>query len=212
MKGDDSSFSDVPRKSADYYDRNMQTYSESNQNPADFIDEFLGYLGKGKDVLDLGCGPGINAEYMRSRDLQVVGIDLSEKMVEHAKSRYQGIDFRVSDMAKLSFPADSFDGVIASYSLIHLAKDMISSVLAKLYEILRGGGVIYISVQTGKSTEGFFSHPLIPDDQVFLNIFSREEIFNLLSEQGFKVVSHHEKPPQGKVFNFTKLFIIARKP
>ena len=216
MKGDNdsSSFSDVAEKSASYYDRNAQSYSESNQNPEDFIDEFLEYLqnGNGKVVLDLGSGPGVNAGYMHSRNLQVIGIDLSEKMVEYAKSRYPNIEFRLGDMTKLPFPASSFDGILASYSLIHLTKDAVASVLARLYEILRPGGIIYLSVQSGNSTQGFFSHPLIPGDQVFLNIFAKEEIFGLLSKNGFEIVSQHEKLPQGKVFNFTKLFIIARKP
>ena len=209
-----SSLSDVPSKSASYYDRNTQSYSESNKSPADFIDEFLGYLrsNKGKTVLDLGSGPGVNAGYMASKGFQVVGIDISEKMVELAKKRYPHVEFRLGDMTKLTFPADSFDGILASYSLIHLTKDVVAFVLAKLYEILRPGGLIYISIQSGDSTQGFFSHPLIPVDKVFLNIFAKEEIFGLLSKHGFEIVFQHEKLPQGKVFNFTKLFIIAKKP
>jgi ubiquinone/menaquinone biosynthesis C-methylase UbiE len=161
---------------------------------------------------DLGSGPGINAGYMHSKNFQVVGIDLSEKMIRYAKSKYPHIEFRLGDMTKLPFPANSFDGILASYSLIHLTKDAIAPVVARLYEILRPGGLIYLSVQSGNSAQGFFSHPLIPGDQVFLNIFAKEEIFSLLSELGFEIVSQHEKLPQGKVFNFTKLFIIAKKP
>jgi ubiquinone/menaquinone biosynthesis C-methylase UbiE len=216
MQEDKSSihFQNINSNSASYYDRNTQNYAENNKGPADFIDEFLEYLqkAKGKVVLDLGSGPGINAAYMHSRDFEVIGIDLSEKVVEFARSMYPDIDFRLGDMTELPFPANSFDGILASYSLIHLTKDVIGSVLARLYEILKPGGVIYLSVQSGNSTQGFFSHPSIPGDQVFLNIFAREEIFTLLLERGFEVASQHEKQPQGKVFNFTKLFIIAKKP
>jgi ubiquinone/menaquinone biosynthesis C-methylase UbiE len=210
---DSSSFSDVPTKSARYYDRNARNYSESNQNPADFIDEFLEYLqmSKGKVILDLGCGPGVNSAYMHSKGFQVVGIDLSTKMVEYARSKNPNVDFRLGDMTKLPFPHNGFDGILASYSLIHLTKDAIPAVLAKLHVILRPGGMIYLSVQCGNSTQGFFSHPMIPSDQVFLNIFAKEEISNLLSQHGFEVLSRHEKLPQGMVFNFMKLFIIAKK-
>jgi ubiquinone/menaquinone biosynthesis C-methylase UbiE len=209
----ESSLSDVPSKSASYYDRNSQSYSESNKSPADFIDEFLKYLGsnKGKTVLDLGSGPGVNAGYMASKGFQVVGIDISERMVELAKNKYPHVEFRLGDMTKLTFPADSFDGILASYSLIHLTKDAVAFVLAKLYEILKPGGLIYISIQSGNSAQGYFSHPLIPVDKVFLNIFAKEEMFSLLSKHGFEIVSQHEKLPQGKVFNFTKQFVIAKK-
>jgi ubiquinone/menaquinone biosynthesis C-methylase UbiE len=209
----ESSLSDVPSKSASYYDRNTLSYSESNPNPAEFIDEFLEYLRKGKEkvVLDLGSGPGVNAGYMHSKGFQVVGIDLSEKMVEYSSRRYPEVEFRLGDMAKLPFPRNSFDGIVASYSLIHLTKDAIPAVMAKLSEVLKDGGIMYLSIQCGESTQGYYSHPLIPTDRVFLNIFSKEEIFNLLSKYGFEAVSQHEKLPQGKVFNFTKLFILAKK-
>lgn len=143
-----SFFYDVPFKSASYYDRNAQSYSESNQSPADFIDEFLEYLrkGKGKVILDLGCGPGVNAAYIHAKNFQVIGIDLSEKMVEYAKSRYPQIEFRLCNMTKLPFPANSFDGILASYSLIHLTKDAIPAVMSKLNQILKSGGVVYLSV------------------------------------------------------------------
>ncbi len=214
MRGDNDrhSLSDaIPANSASYYDRNTESYSDGNQNPADYIDEFLEYLRQndGKIILDLGSGPGVNAAYMHSKNFQVVGIDVSRKMIEYATSRYQDIEFQLADMTKLPFSMNSFDGILASFSLIHLPKEVIPAVLAKLHEILKPGGIMYLSVQSGNSTQGFFSHPLIPSDKVFLNIFSKEEIFNLLSKSDFKVISQHEKPPQGKVFNFTKLFILA---
>jgi len=59
-----NSTSEVEAESAKYYDRNIQTYSVNNQNPADFIDEFLALFPKGNGrILDLGCGPGINSGY-----------------------------------------------------------------------------------------------------------------------------------------------------
>jgi ubiquinone/menaquinone biosynthesis C-methylase UbiE len=218
MKGEKGSpsFADIPAESASYYDRNAQMYSDTNQNPADFIDEFLGLLkrqapDKRQKILDVGSGHGINAEYMHSKHFDIIGIDLSKTMLEYARKKYPHIEFRLGDMTKLPFQNETFDGILASYSVIHLPKDAISGVLAKLNVILKSNGIMYLSVQSGKSSQGFYSHPTIPNDQVFLNIFAKEEILNLLSEHGFEIVSQHEKLPQGRVFNFTKLFIIAKK-
>lgn len=52
------SFSDGDSKSVSYYDRYTQTYTDNNQNLADYIDEFLGLLGQDNDknakrILDL---------------------------------------------------------------------------------------------------------------------------------------------------------------
>jgi SAM-dependent methyltransferase len=196
----------------DYYENHGQTYIDNNQNPADFIDEFLGSLRSAGSILDLGCGHGINANYMQSKGFQVFGIDLSKKMIANAQKAYPHIEFQIGDMAALPFPSDSFDGILASYSLIHLTKDMIRPVLKKLYEILKSGGAVYISVQSGNSEQGLFTHPLTPSERLFLNVFSKQEIFDLLSEHGFEIVTYQEKQPLGKVFKFVKLFILAKKP
>jgi ubiquinone/menaquinone biosynthesis C-methylase UbiE len=214
MNGDPS-FSDIPAKSASYYDRNLPAYSDANPNPADFIDEFLGFVEndrgtKGK-ILNVGSGHGINAGHMHSKGFEVIGIDLSRKMVEYAKQKYPHIEFRLADMTKLSFPDESFGGIFASYSLIHLPKEGIGAMMAEFTRLLKAGGVMYLSVQSGESVQGFYSHPTIPNDKVFLNIFSKEEIFRLLSEHRFETIEQYEKLPKGKVFNFTKLFIIVKK-
>lgn len=107
-------------------------------------------------------------------------------MIEHTKSKYPDIDFQLGDMTKLPFPVGSFDGILASYCLIHQTNDAVASVLARLYEILRPGGVIYLSIQSGSSTQGFFSHTLIPGDQVFLNIFCQGGDFRPAVRAGIK--------------------------
>jgi len=205
-------FADVKAESASYYDRNIQTYSQNNQNPAEFIDEFLALFHEGTGrILDLGCGPGVNSGYMHSKNFDVLGIDVSKKMIAQASRNYPNLEFRLVDMTELSFPPDSFEGILASYSIIHLPKEKIPSLFAKLATMLKGGGFLYVSVQSGKSLEGFYSHPLIPNEPLFLNIFSKEEMREILSKCGFDIISQHEKSPIGKVFNFTKLFVIAQK-
>jgi len=43
-------------------------------------------IGKGKKVLDIGCGKGVTACYLAQKyDCEVVGIDVSKRMVEYAK-------------------------------------------------------------------------------------------------------------------------------
>src|SRR5688572_1020675 len=46
-------------------------------------------------VGDVGCGPGHVAAYLAGRGVPVVGVDLSPAMVEVARRRHPGLDFRV---------------------------------------------------------------------------------------------------------------------
>ncbi|MBA2740400.1 MAG: class I SAM-dependent methyltransferase [Actinobacteria bacterium] len=70
-------------------------------------------------VLEVGQGPGELSERMRRElGLDVVAIDVSERMVELARAR--GVDARVGDVEDLPFPADAFDLVVAAWMLFHV--------------------------------------------------------------------------------------------
>lgn len=75
----------------------------------------------GARVLDAGCGTGVLAMDLARRGAEVVAIDLSPTLVEHAQqlAQQQGlsIDFRSGDM--LDPALGSFDYLIAMDSLIH---------------------------------------------------------------------------------------------
>lgn len=69
----------------------------------------------GKAVLDLGCGYGENcAEFKRLGASRVVGIDISEKMLEVAKNENTEIEFIKADISDLSFIDGRFDLVFSS--------------------------------------------------------------------------------------------------
>jgi SAM-dependent methyltransferase len=59
--------------------------------------------------LDIACGSGLAAQYARRRGAAVTGVDASEALVDIARARTPGGDFRVGDMFALPFPAACFD-------------------------------------------------------------------------------------------------------
>lgn len=82
----------------------------------------------GKRVLDLGCGYGWHCLYAAEHGAEsVLGIDLSEKMLETAeeKNGHEKIEYRRCAMEDLSFPKESFDVVISSLAF-HYVKDFAS--------------------------------------------------------------------------------------
>jgi len=55
----------------------------------------------GASVLDAGCGSGAQAEWLLDRGADVVGIDLSPRMIEEARRRCQDRGtFLVADLAE----------------------------------------------------------------------------------------------------------------
>jgi ubiquinone/menaquinone biosynthesis C-methylase UbiE len=88
-------------------------------------------------VLEVGCGWGELAEWIaRETGADVVALDLSERMVELARSA--GIDARVGDVQALPFPDGTFDVAVAAWMLYHVpALDL---GISELERVLRPGG------------------------------------------------------------------------
>lgn len=108
----------------------------------------LGLLGDvaGKDVLDVGCGPGLYTQELVRRGARLVALDQGERMVELAKARVgSGAEVRVHD---LNQPLDWLDGETFDLAVmalvIHHLDDRIS-VLREIHRVLRRGGSLVVS-------------------------------------------------------------------
>ena len=68
-----------------------------------------------------------------------------------------------------------------------------------------------MGIQEGESKEMFVAEPLKPDEKIFLNIMSAEEIKGILEEAGFSIVNEFTRPAESKEeFDFNKLTLIAK--
>ena len=85
---------------------------------------------RGTRILDAGCGTGVLSRMLDERGAEVVGVDISEKLIEGAKNRSslnKNIEYFAGDMKEQSF--GNFDYIIAMDSLIHYStEDVISSI------------------------------------------------------------------------------------
>jgi 2-polyprenyl-3-methyl-5-hydroxy-6-metoxy-1,4-benzoquinol methylase len=80
---------------------------------------------QGKKVLDLGCGFGWHCRYAREQQAHsVVGVDLSENMLERARELTDDpqINYRCLAIEDIDFKAEEFDVVISSLAL-HYVED-----------------------------------------------------------------------------------------
>jgi len=200
------------KQASSVYDKIAEPYAKEFSNPSEYIEEFLALLPKNTKILDVGCGVGVDAGFMMSEDFEIIGIDMSKEMLNIARQKFPRVDFRQQDIRKLDFPPNSFDGILASCSLIHIPKKEVPTLLKKFHQILKKNCAIYIALQGGKSEELFIDEPFKPDEKLFLNIISFDEIKNLLVKNGFSIVKKYEREPKSKgELNYTKLYVIAKK-
>ncbi len=201
-----------PKLTTEIYDEISTAYVAKFNKPSENIDDFLKLIREGGKILDAGCGPGTDASYVASKGFNVIGIDLSEKMLEIAKRKSPGICFQKADIRRLNFKPNIFDGIIASFSLIHIFKKDINKTINNFYKLLKPGGVVYIGIQEGKSQEIFLVEPLKSDERIFLNIISVKEIKEILIRARFLVLAEFLRPAENKEeFDFKKFIVIARK-
>ena len=95
----------------------------------------------GKRVLDLGCGFGWHCRYASDHGAAaVIGVDLSEKMLEKAKAdtHDESIHYVRAAMEDVDFPPASFEVVLSSLAL-HYVKDY-PALVRKVREWLAPGG------------------------------------------------------------------------
>lgn len=202
---------DKSKQASSVYDKIAKHYAEEFSNPSEHLDEFLDLLPKNAKILDVGCGVGVDSGFIKSKGFEVIGLDLSKEMLNLARQKFPQIDFREQDIRELDLPPKSFNGIIASCSLIHIPKNDVPILLEKFHKILKKDGAIYIALQGGKSEEIFIDEPFKPDEKLFLNIISFDEIKNLLVNKGFSIVKKYEREPKSKELKYTKLYVIAKK-
>jgi SAM-dependent methyltransferase len=100
---------------------------------------------KGMRVLSLGCGSGEDCSELQKRGASVTGIDLSEKLIEQARSTYPESKYIVGNMEDLStFSNSEFDLVYSSLA-VHYLHDW-SKLLNEVHRVLKPHGVFQFSM------------------------------------------------------------------
>ena len=100
-------------------------------------------IGPGSHVLDVGTGPGYVAAACATRGADAIGVDVAQQMVDLARTRYPTVEFRQADAHELPFANDTFDAVVANFTIPHLPAPRDAT--TELARTLRPGGALALS-------------------------------------------------------------------
>lgn len=176
-----------------------------------FVDSFISRFNKDSVILDAGCGPsGHIGRYVFNNGLQVIGIDISEKCVEMARQFNPAMQFEIGDIGNLAFDDDSFDGIISYYSIIDTPKKYVHTIFSEFRRVLKPGGYLLVTVKAG-TDEGYIHHPLGDKVEIYMTLFSEEEISNYFEEAGFLLEFIEKRNPYDFEISNERIFAIGKR-
>lgn len=160
------------------------------------IKEFVKQLN-GKRVLNLGSGTGRDSIILRDKGLEVICCDAS---IEMAKiTRKLGFETIESDFNELNLDNNSFDGVWAYTSLLHVTKEEMIEVLGKINKALKPGGVFLNGMIEGKF-EGDVERDNMPGAKRYFRYYEESELREIVEKVGFEYLFLERYQPHSKIY------------
>ena len=131
------------------YDRWAAQYDTDANATRDLNAEVLRrqtFLTPDDTVLEVGCGTGLNTEWLAAQAGAVTATDVSNEMLAQAQTRLAGTDVTLSALditERWPFEDHRFDAVVATLVLEHV-EDLVP-VFQKARRVLRDGGTFYLA-------------------------------------------------------------------
>jgi SAM-dependent methyltransferase len=192
----------------------LRYFDELEHKPLDraLLDRLVVDVGTRGPLCDMGCGPGQVARYLRSRGAEVVGIDLSPKMVAEASRRVRDVVFDVGNILALNVADGSWGGIAAFYSLIHLPPARLPAALRECRRALTPGGSLLAACHLGEGTvhmDDWWGRRVRFDAR----FFEPGELEDAVAHAGYDIVQAIVRDPIPDVeYQSRRVYVLARKP
>lgn len=189
-----------------FYDANAAEYAawSGPASPQEHLRKFISLLPPGGAALDLGCGSGWAAAAMRDAGLETTAMDASRRLAAEARAQH-GIEVETAEFASLADVA-RFDGVWASFSLLHAPREAMPGHLARIRRALKPGGLVYVGMKGGQGD-------MRDRHGRFYALYEAGELLRLIGEAGFHDADLAEQPGAGyDGVESPNLHLFARTP
>ncbi len=192
-----------------------ETFSgEHKKKPKDqaILKRFSQEIGDRRPVWDFGCGPGQTTKYLKNLGIEISGLDLSEKILEQARTIRPGINFRKGNILELEFDSDSIGGVVAFYAMVHFTEEQVEIAFREVLRVLQPGGIFLFTYHIGEKTIHIndFLGKKVDIDFMF---FTTDFISSCLKDSGFGKIEIIEREPYAGVeYESRRAYVFATKP
>jgi tRNA (cmo5U34)-methyltransferase len=141
---------------AEFFDRRVGGYEEHMQEILPAFDEFYSSVaeqipatGEPMSILDLGCGTGLELDFIfaRAPNARVTAVDLSSEMLARLKARLERawygprVEIAQGSYLTMPFRAGGFDCVVSVQTMHHFTPDVKLGLYTRIAHALKAGGM-----------------------------------------------------------------------
>lgn len=169
------------------FSRCWEAYERSVGRHPDTLRRFraiLPYVPPAARVLDLGCATGTFGRMALddSPRRQVTGYDFAPNMIQAAKHKVPEGQFECRDIRRLHCPGQSYDALILSFLIDHLAPADLQSLIPQCAKALSDNGLLYLSFADIKKPG--FHQPDFADTPLHFSSHGPDAVLHLLQANG----------------------------
>jgi len=188
------------------YEKIASPFSASRKQIWPVMEGFAQEIAKGSLVLDLGCGNGRILELLKQTEIEYLGIDFCEPLLEEARKLYPETKFELLDFTKDLNKLSKSDYIVSIAALHHIpTKALRLKVFRELKSLLRPPGKLLFTVWNLRQPKyrkylylsrlkNFFRYgwndtfiPWGKQVERYYHAFSPRELKKLLQKAGFEI-------------------------
>lgn len=164
------------------------------------ISEYSNHLLQGSTVLDVGCGTGDMAAFLRGHDVgEYLGVDIVDLSIQLAKLKYPKEKFKTGDFLRLKFDK-KYDFIFSSGTMAAvLASDnytIMQSFIEKMWDLSKVGIAFNFLTKRDKNDD---------DDTLFL--YDLDQVLKICKKTVPKAKIHYEINRAGDQLEFVQAHI-----
>lgn len=172
------------------WERIAEEYNRRQYGKVSLVFEFFcDNLHEKGHVLDVGSGTGMPlAKLLVEKGFNVLGIDVSSRMVDIAQRNIPQAEFRELSMTDIDFK-EEFDGVLSSFSMLLLDPPLFGDVAGRIVRSLKNDGLFYLALNEPQEEGADVDEEAVVElmgERMYSRAYTEEEVLEAFVPLGMK--------------------------
>jgi len=173
----------------EYEERNDSYVNNDKRLLKPFFERIESNFENHINILDLGCGSGLNLKMFTERGYSAIGIDISSEMLKVARKVCPEALLINDNFLEDNLFEESFEAVLSKASIHNFTKPDAMKALNKVYRILKDKGVLFIATTVSeRPSEGFYLKKDYSSSLArYRKFWTPDELKGAITKTGFRI-------------------------